>query len=41
LGQAKDSDLLDIDWNGIAELMNKEFGDIDKPYSEAAWRKPY
>lgn len=41
LGQAKDSGLLDIDWNGIAELMNKYFGDSDKPYSEAAWRKPY
>lgn len=41
LGQAKDSGLLDIDWNGIAELMNKYFGDPDKPYSEAAWRKPY
>lgn len=21
--------------------MNKYFGDPDKPYSEAAWRKPY
>lgn len=41
LGQAKDSGLLDIDWNGIADLMNKHFGDPDKPYSEAAWRKPY
>lgn len=41
LGQAKDSGLLDIDWNGIATLMNQEFGDPDKPYSEAAWRKPY
>lgn len=41
LGQAKDSSLLDIDWNGIADLMNKYFGDPDKPYSEAAWRKPY
>lgn len=41
LGQAKDSGLLVMDWNGIAELMNKEFGDVDKPYSEAAWRKPY
>lgn len=41
LGQAKDSGLLDVDWNGIAELMNKYFGDPDKPYSEAAWRKPY
>lgn len=41
LGQAKDSRLLDFDWNGIADLMNKYFGDPDKPYSEAAWRKPY
>ena len=41
IGQAKDSGLLDIDWNGIADLMNKYFGDPDKPYSEAAWRKPY
>ena len=41
LGQAKDSGVLDIDWNGIAILMNKYFGDPDKPYSEAAYRKPY
>lgn len=41
LGQAKDSGLLDIGWNGISDLMNKYFGDPDKPYSEAAWRKPY
>ena len=41
LGQAKDSGRLDADWNTIAGLMNIEFGDPDKPYSEAAWRKPY
>ena len=41
LGQAKDSGQLDSDWNEIAKLMNAEFGDPDKPYSEAAWRKPY
>lgn len=41
LGQAKDSGQLDADWNEIAKLMNTEFGDLDKPYSEAAWRKPY
>ena len=41
LGQAKDSGLLNMDWSEIADLMNKEFGDVDKPYSEAAWRKPY
>lgn len=41
LGQAKDSGQLDMDWNEISNLMNSEFGDSDKPYSEAAWRKPY
>ena len=41
LGQAKDSGQLDADCNDIAKLMNAEFGDPDKPYSEAAWRKPY
>lgn len=41
LGQAKDSGLFDADWNEIAQLMNSEFGDPDRPYSEAAWRKPY
>lgn len=41
LGQAKDSGLLDLDWNSIAVLMNQSFGDPDKPYSEAAYRKPY
>lgn len=41
LGQAKDSGQLDLDWNGIATLMNQEFGDPDKPFSEAAYRKPY
>lgn len=41
LGQAKDSGELDMDWNEISNLMNSEFGDPDKPYSEAAWRKPY
>ena len=41
IGQAKDSGQLDLEWNDIANLMNVEFGDPDKPYSEAAWRKPY
>lgn len=41
LGQAKDAGLLDIDWDGIAALMNREFADPDKPYGESAWRKPY
>lgn len=30
-----------MNWAGVADLMNKEFADVDKPYSEAAWRKPY
>lgn len=41
IGQAKDSGVINIEWNAVADLMNKEFGDPDKPYSEAAWRKPY
>ena len=41
LGQAKDTGLIDIDWQGIADIMNSEFVNPDKPYSEAAWRKPY
>lgn len=41
MGQAKDLGIWDADWNGVANFMNNEFGDTDKPYSEAAWRKPY
>ena len=41
LGNAKDSGILDMDWNGICSLMNSEFADPDKPFGEAAWRKPY
>lgn len=42
LGQAKDSGLLDMDWNGIADLMNKEFRTDESEYrSEAAYRKIY
>lgn len=41
LGQAKDSGIIDMDWNDIAQLMNSEFVSNGKPYSEAAWRKPY
>lgn len=41
LGQAKDSGLLDMDWNELADTINKELGNDEKPYSEAAFRKPY
>lgn len=42
LGQAKDSGLLDLDWNGIADLINKEFRTDESEYrTEAAYRKGY
>ena len=42
LGQAKDAGLLDLDWNEIAEIINKQFRKDESEYrSEAAYRKPY
>lgn len=42
LGQAKDSGLLDIDWNGISDAINKEFRNDESEYrTEAAYRKGY
>lgn len=42
LGQAKDSGLLDLDWNSIADLINKEFRVDESEYrTEAAYRKGY
>lgn len=42
IGQAKDNGILDLDWNEIASVMNKEFrSDISEYRSEAAYRKPY
>lgn len=42
LGQAKDSGLLDMDWNDIATIINKEFRNDESEYrTEAAYRKPY
>lgn len=42
LGQAKDAGLIDIDWAGIADLMNKEFREDESEYrNESAYRKPY
>lgn len=42
LGQAKDSGLIDIDWNEIADIMNREFREDESEYrSESAYRKLY
>lgn len=42
LGQAKDKGLVDLSWDDIASIMNKEFReDISEYRSEAAYRKPY
>lgn len=42
LGQAKDSGQLDMSWDEIAEVINKEFRTDESEYrTEAAYRKPY
>ena len=42
LGQLKDSGAVDMDWNDIATLVNKEFRADESEYrTEAAYRKPY
>lgn len=42
LGQAKDSDNLDMSWDEISDIINKEFRTDESEYrSEAAYRKPY
>lgn len=42
LGQAKDSGQIDLDWNEIADLVNKEFRNDETEYrSESAYRKRY
>lgn len=41
LGQAKDSGLISETWDELADIINKELGNEDKPFSEAAYRKPY
>lgn len=41
LGQAKDSGTLDMNWDEIANILNKEFRDEDTPYEQSAYRKPY
>ena len=41
LGQAYDSGVLDMNWDDLANIINGEFRDEDKPYQESAYRKPY
>lgn len=42
LGRAKDSGELDMDWDEVAHIINKEFRDDDSEYREqSAYRKPY
>lgn len=42
MGQAKDSGNLDMSWDEIANVINKEFRTDESEYrSEAAYRKPY
>lgn len=41
LGNAKDSDEVDMSWDEIADIINKEIGNEDMPYSSSAFRKPY
>lgn len=42
LGRAKDSGALDLSWDEIADIINKEFREDDSEYrNESAYRKPY
>ena len=42
IGQAKDNGTIDLSWEEIASVMNKEFReDVSEYLSEAAYRKPY
>lgn len=42
IGQAKDNGVIDLNWEEIADIMNKEFREDESEYrTEAAYRKPY
>lgn len=41
IGQLKDSGILDLDWDGVADIINREFHDEDNQYNAASFRKPY
>lgn len=39
--QYKDSGILDVGWDEVADILNKELGLEDSPLTEATFRKPY
>lgn len=39
--QYKDSGLFDMNWDDVADILNKELGNDDMPFQESAYRKPY
>lgn len=41
IGQYKDSGLLDMSWDEIADIMNKELNMEDVKFTSSAFRKPY
>lgn len=41
LGQYKDSGVLDMGWDEIADIINRELGCDDSPLSSSAYRKAY
>ena len=42
LGQLKDSGSIDLDWNALTDIINKECRDDESEYrNESAYRKPY
>lgn len=41
LGTAKDSGSIDMNWDELADVINKEIGNEDMPYTSSAFRKPY
>lgn len=41
LCKAKDTGLVDMNWNEVADILNRELGMGDMPLAESAYRKPY
>ena len=41
IGQAKDSGLIDLTWNELADVFNKNLRDDGQTYTESAYRKKY
>lgn len=41
LGVAKDSGYIDMNWDELGDIINKEIGNEDMPYTSSAFRKPY